>query len=107
MINFRIEDELKFTHRLKKYVYEYSEHVRTGVIARLLEKDRGDTIHWYETIKEIKINKKFRKQRIINGFSVAPDDLNINQYRKILKSKLRDTLEIVGYSYQTGVMKLE
>jgi DNA polymerase elongation subunit (family B) len=38
----RIENELKFTHRLKKHVYEYAEHVRTGVIAGLLEKDKGD-----------------------------------------------------------------
>jgi DNA polymerase elongation subunit (family B) len=48
----RIDNELKFTHRLKKHGHEYSEHVRTGVIAKLLERDKGDTIHWYETVKE-------------------------------------------------------
>ncbi len=34
----RIERELKFTHRLKKSALEYAEHVRTGMIARLLAK---------------------------------------------------------------------
>jgi hypothetical protein len=50
------------SNRLKKYVHEYSEHVRVGVIARLLEKDRGETIHWYETVKEIKTDKKGRQK---------------------------------------------
>jgi DNA polymerase I len=89
----RIENELKFTHRLKKYVYEYSEHVRTGVIARLL--DRGETIHWYETVEEIKTTKN-GKQRIIKGYSINPDNLNIECYKKYLLSKLEDTLNLAG-----------
>jgi len=89
----RIENELKFTHRLKKYVYEYAEHVRTGIIARLLEKDKGDIIHWYETVKEVKITKN-GKQKIVKGYSITPDNLNIEYYKKALTTKLRDTLEI-------------
>ena len=91
----RIEKELKFTHRLKKYIYEYTEHVRTGIIARLLGKDKGDIIHWYETVREVKIDKK-NKQRIVKGFSVESNNLNVEQYKKILISKLRDTLDLIG-----------
>jgi DNA polymerase, archaea type len=91
----RIQNELKFTHRLKKHVYEYAEHVRIGVIAKLLEKDRGDIIHWYETVREVKIDKK-NNQRIVKGFSVESNNLNVKQYKKILISKLRDTLDLIG-----------
>jgi len=93
----RIETELKFTHRLKKYGHEYSEYVRTGAIARLLEKDRGETIHWYETVKEVKTTKN-GNQRIIKGYSVTPDNLNIEYYKEYLLSKLKDTLSLVGFS---------
>src|SRR5918995_1905860 len=93
----RVDDELKLTQRLKKYVHEYAKHIRTGVIAKLLEKDKGDIIHWYETVKEIKIVKN-GKYRIVKGYSVKPINLHIEQYRKILLSKLKDTLEISGIS---------
>ena len=95
MIRSRIETELKFTHRLKKSAYEYAEHVRTGIIARLLEKDKGDIIHWYETIKEVKI-KKNGKQRIVKGYSMMSENVNIELYKKFLISKLKDTLDLVG-----------
>ena len=91
----RIENELKFTQRLKKYVHEYSEHVRTGIIARLLEKDRGETIHWYETLKEIKADK-IGRQKIVKGYSTTPENVNMAFYKKFLTSKLKDTLEIAG-----------
>lgn len=92
----RIESELKFTQRLKKSANEYVDYVRAGSVARLLNKDKGDIIHWYETIKEVKITKKSHKKRVVRGFSVIPDNLNVEQYKKILLSKLRDTLEISG-----------
>jgi hypothetical protein len=41
----KIEQELKFSQRLKKYAYEYKENVRTGVLAGLLNKDRGEDKH--------------------------------------------------------------
>jgi hypothetical protein len=59
----KFKDELKFTQRLKKHAYEYSEPVRTGLIARLLEKDKGDIVHWYERVKEVKIKGYFRISR--------------------------------------------
>jgi DNA polymerase elongation subunit (family B) len=100
----RVDDELKLTQRLKKHVHEYAKHIRTGVIAKLLEKDKGDIIHWYETVKEIKIIKN-GKHRIVKGYSVKPINLHIEQYRKILLSKLKDTLEISGISLLGSVHK--
>ena len=32
-------EELKFTQRLKLHPYEYKDHVRTGILAKLLDKD--------------------------------------------------------------------
>jgi len=93
----QIEYELKFTQRLKKYVYEYAGHIRTGVIARLLEKDKGDTIHWYETVKEVRIHKS-GKQRIVKGYSITPENVNIELYREFLTSKLKDTLNLAGFN---------
>src|SRR5918994_7842013 len=91
----RVDDELKLTQRLKKYVHEYAKHIRTGVIAKLLEKDKGDIIHWYEIVKEVKTNKKGR-QRIVKGYSTTSENVNMTLYKKFLTSKLIDTLEIVG-----------
>ena len=93
----RIEKELKFTQRLKKSASEYAEHVRTGIIARLLGKDKGDIVHWYKTVKEVKINKK-GKRRIVKGYSITPENVNIELYKDFLMSKLKDTLEISGIS---------
>jgi DNA polymerase elongation subunit (family B) len=92
----KMQTELKFTQHLKKSVNDYADHIRAGAIARLLGKDKGDIIHWYETIKEIKINKKSGKQRILSGYSIIPDNLNVERYKMILMSKLKDTFEIVG-----------
>jgi hypothetical protein len=40
--NFNPELDMKYSQRLKKYQHEYKEHVRTGVLARMLDKDKGD-----------------------------------------------------------------
>src|SRR5690242_17459848 len=60
--HINLEEELKFTQRLKLYPYEYKDHVRTGVIAKQLNKDKGDLIYWYETFKE-EYNKTKRSWR--------------------------------------------
>ena len=46
------EEELKFIQGLTKYPYEYKDHVRTGILAKLLDKDKGDLVYWYETYEE-------------------------------------------------------
>ena len=50
--------ELKFTQRLKLHSYEYKDHVRTGILAKSLDKDKGDLVHWYETFTEVYVKSK-------------------------------------------------
>jgi DNA polymerase elongation subunit (family B) len=90
------EEELKFTQRLKLYPYEYNDHVRTGVIAKLLNKDKGDLIYWYETFKE-EYNKTKRSWKRKKSYSVKPENINLDEYKKLLLDKLKDTLEITGF----------
>ncbi len=63
-----------------------------------LQRDKGDIIHWYETVKEVKINKN-GKQRIVKGYSITPDDVNIEFYKNLLISKLKDTLNLAGIQF--------
>jgi hypothetical protein len=42
--NFNPELDMKYTQLLKKYQHEYVDHVRTGVLARMLDKE----MYWYE-----------------------------------------------------------
>ena len=81
---------------MNKSADEYAEHIRAGAIARSQFRNKGDIIYWYETIKETRSAKKNGKQRILNGYSIVPDNLNVERYKRILMSKLKDTFEIVG-----------
>ena len=63
-----------------KFTSKYAEHIRTGIIARLLEKEKGDIIHWYEMVKEVKTNKR-SKQRIVKGYSITPENVNMKLYK--------------------------
>jgi DNA polymerase, archaea type len=87
----KIEQELKFSQRLKKSAYEYKENVRTGVLAGLLNKDKGEEVFWYEIID---------KDKTSNGtFTIttpSSEEINIKKYKNYLLNKLSDTLEIVG-----------
>jgi DNA polymerase I len=94
--NFNPELDMKYTQCLKKYQHEYEEHVRTGVLARILDKDKGDLVYWYETIMIDKIVSS-KKQKIKNSYSTKPENLNLEKYKRILLSKLNDTLEIAGF----------
>lgn len=96
----RIEKELKFTQRLKYTPDDYDESVRTGVLGRVLEKDKGEEVWWYETIG---IDAKTK-----GSFSTLvskPENVNIKKYKKLLFDKLKDTLEITGFDIKK--IKLE
>lgn len=84
-----IEKELKFTQRLKKYPHEYVKSVRTGILGRLLGREKGEEVYWYETN---------RKDGDTGGkFSITPptaENLNLLQYKLLLLDKLKDTLKI-------------
>jgi DNA polymerase, archaea type len=53
-----VAEELKFTQRLMKYPDEYKDRVRTGKLAKLLGKDKGDLVYWYETFTETYVKSK-------------------------------------------------
>jgi DNA polymerase, archaea type len=94
---FNPELDMKYTQRLKKYQHDYEEHARTGVLARMLDKDKGDMVHWYETVTIDKIVSS-KKQKIKNSYSTKPENLNLEKYKHLLLSKLNDTLEIAGFN---------
>ena len=62
-----VAEELKFTRRLKLHHYEYKNHVRTGILAKLLDKDKGDLVYWYETCEDIYVESKqcWKKKKAI------------------------------------------
>ena len=86
-----IEKELKFKQRLKKHPNEYNKSVRAGLLGKLLEKDKGEEIYWFET------NCK-NKDTNSNYSIITPSSENINllYYKKFFVDKLKDTLEIIG-----------
>src|SRR5215831_5422071 len=89
-------EELKFTQRLKKYPDEYKGQVRTGILAKLLDKDKGDLVYWYETSREVYVKSK-QCWRMKKGYSVKPENLNLDEYKNLLLNKLEDSLVIAGF----------
>lgn len=87
-----IERKLKFIQRLKKYPNEYEQSVRSGRIGRLLGKDKGEEIYWYEI--------KHKDKDTEGNYSViipASENLDLDYYKRMLIDKLKDTLEITGF----------
>ena len=99
-----IAEELKFTQRLKKYPDEYKGHIRTGILAKLLDKDKGNLVHWYETYEDMYVESKHYWKRK-KGYSVKPENLNLDEYKNLLLKKLKDSLEITGFDI--AVLKRE
>ena len=89
-------EELTFTQRLKLHLYEYKDHVRTGSLAKLLGKDKGDLVYWYETYTE-EYDKRKQCWKRKKSYSVKPDSLNPDAYKNLLLNKLADSLEIAGF----------
>jgi hypothetical protein len=88
---------LKFTQRLKLHPYEYEDHVRTGILAKLLDKDKGDLVYWYDTSTEVYVeNKQCWKMK--TGYSIEPQNLNRDEYKNLLLKKLKDSLEITEHT---------
>jgi DNA polymerase elongation subunit (family B) len=97
-----VQTELKFTQRLKKDPSEYKEDVRTGKLGRLLVKDKGEEVHWYETT--------FRDEQTKGNYSfLVPYDLkslNLIEYKHLLLRKLKDTLEITNMNFKQLELEL-
>ncbi len=87
-----IGNQLKFTQRLSMYPNDYRMNNRTGLLGRLLEKDKGEHVWWYEIIGVDAETK--------GNFSTSipkPENVNIKKYKGWLLDKLKDTLEIAGF----------
>ena len=80
---------MKHTQRMRRYAHEYNEHVRTGVLAKLFDKDRGDVVYWYDTLPIIGSDQR--------PYSVNHENLNLEEYKILLLKKLSDTLEMAGF----------
>ena len=83
------EEELKYTQRLNLHSYEYEPGVRTGVLAKLLGKDKGDLVYWYETYTEgcVESKKCWKKKR--RSYSVKPEKINLEEYKNLLLKKTK------------------
>jgi DNA polymerase, archaea type len=92
-----IEKELKYTHRLKKYPQDYVKSVSTGILGRLMEKDKGEEVYWFET--------NCKDKDTDGNFSISVPtlkSLNLQEYTHLLLDKLKDTLEISNFDI-TGI----
>jgi DNA polymerase, archaea type len=67
------------------------------VLAKLLGKDKGDLVYWYETFTEtyVKSKKSWKKKK---DYSIKPENLNLDEYKELLLNKLKDSLEITGFN---------
>jgi hypothetical protein len=92
------EEELKYTQHLNLHSYEYEPGVRAGVLAKLLGKDKGDLVYWYETYTEgyVESKKYWKKKR--RSYSVKPEKINLEECKNLLLKKLKDTLDIAGFN---------
>jgi DNA polymerase, archaea type len=82
-------EELAFITKLSKEPEEYkNENDRMRVLAKMSGLQKGDTVSWYETLS--RPNNK-------NTYSIWPDNLNLEKYKRILLSKLNEILEIIGF----------
>lgn len=89
--NESIASELKYTQKLRKQPEQYIKSNRTGKLGLLLDKEKGEVVHWYEIINtDIETKEKY-------STSIPPPEiLNLNHYLIRLLDKLKKTLEIVG-----------
>jgi DNA polymerase elongation subunit (family B) len=95
-----IAKQLKFTQRLSMYPDKYHKGNRTGLLGRLLEKDKGEQVWWYEIIR-IDAGTKSSFSTLVP----KPENVNIKKYKEKLFDKLKDTLEITGFDVKK--IKLE
>jgi DNA polymerase I len=88
-------EDLAFITKLSKEPEEYkNENDRTRVLAKMLGAHKGDTVCWYETLPKLSHDKTIRT------YSIKPDNLNLEKYRRLLLNKLNDLLEITGFNME-------
>jgi DNA polymerase elongation subunit (family B) len=87
-----IERELKYTQKLRKHPKDYNKSNRTGKLGKLLGKEKGEIVHWYEIIGiDSETDEKY-------SISVPKsENVNLNRYKDRLLDKIEKTLEIGGF----------
>ncbi|MDF0682296.1 MAG: DNA polymerase domain-containing protein [Candidatus Nitrosocosmicus sp.] len=96
------ETELKFTQRLKKDPGEYKKDVKTGKLGILLGNDKGEEVHWYEPTGSDEQTKGNYSFLVPNNLK----NLNVLEYKVLLLSKLKDTLEITNINFKQLELEL-
>jgi hypothetical protein len=63
---------------LNLYPHEYKGHPRIVELAKLLDKDKGDLVYWYETFTQeyVKSKQCWKKKK---GYSVKLENLNLDE----------------------------
>jgi DNA polymerase elongation subunit (family B) len=87
----RIDQELKFSQKLQFVPEHYKQSVRGGRLGRLLDKDQGEEVYWFET-NSIDASTGGKYSTKIPDI----DNINFQKYETVLLGKLKDTLEIAG-----------
>jgi hypothetical protein len=85
---------LKYTQRLNLHSYEYESGVRAGVLAKLLGKDKGDLVYWYETYTKgyVESKKCWKSKR---SYSVKPAKINLEGYKNLLLRAYPKNIDMV------------
>lgn len=53
--------------------------------------EKGDLVYWYETYEYGHVgNKQYWKRK--KGYSIKPENLNLDEYKNLLLNKLTDSL---------------
>ncbi|WP_148687352.1 DNA polymerase domain-containing protein [Candidatus Nitrosocosmicus hydrocola] len=99
--NDLINQELKFTQKLRFAPDHYGKGVRAGLLGRLLDKGQSDEVYWFETVHEDEYTK-----RSFSTMVPVAENINLQKYRKTLLDKLKDTLEITGFNVEEINSKL-
>ncbi len=91
------QKDLAFITKLSKEPEEYkNENDRMKVLAKMSGAQKGDTVCWYETLSEMK-----------STYSIKPENLNLEKYKRILLSKLNGILEITGLNIDSKISIIE
>jgi hypothetical protein len=91
-------EDLAFVAKLSKEPEEYkNENDRMKILARMSGAQRGDTVCWYETVSESLYGGSNKRT---STYSIKPDNLNFEKYKRLLLGKLNDILEITGFNIE-------
>ena len=70
--------------------------MRLNLIVRIVV-EKGDLVYWYETYEYGYVgSKQYWKKK--KGYSIKPENPNLDAYKSLLLNKLKHSLEITGFN---------